>query len=457
MSHYPSFGRIVCVLAAILSSSHRVEGQTLHYRLLPLDVAGDTSEPVALNDRGWVVGWTRFSRADHGKFKAILFKDGEPQLVLPLNLGEASFAEDINNRGDIVGYAYDETQSYAFAKSQGQVTRLPQANLDARYYPRLINERREIVGTFLLPSQSSHIGVGWRVTAGEIESLPVDERFNSTLGMNNFGWIAGRTTGVCNDPFDPASAGLIGHDGTAIQFGDLNCNHRILFGDINDAGEAAGMLTWFDTPGSRAFIAANGALRKTYTSLTDVVQPTAINESGLVVGFASPSSGSSARAFVWQDSEPVFLDDLTTNSVEFDLTHAVDINEVGQIACKYTLAGTGGPFRAALLIPVDLTLSSALPGVAGEISTIFLAGATPGGTVRFFYGLAKGPSAIPECESATLGIADPVYIGTGTVSNTTNAWTEVAIPSSARGQTIFLQAFEPSSCRVSNVVTFTPR
>jgi len=99
-----------------------------------------------------------------------------------------------------------------------------------------------------------------------------------------------------------------------------------------------------------------------------------------------------------------------------------------------------------------LFLASPVFGVAGQANTLQVRGATPGSLVGLAWSLVQGSSTVAGCAGLTgcLQSPNPVSLqvanGAGRVS-----WT-VNVPAAFAGQTVYVQALQPSTCWFSNLV-----
>jgi hypothetical protein len=104
-----------------------------------------------------------------------------------------------------------------------------------------------------------------------------------------------------------------------------------------------------------------------------------------------------------------------------------------------------------------LTLNALDPGVTGTTNTLLFRGATPGERVLLTFGFMSGTTAIPPCPGLSLGIASPRLRG----SFTADANGEIALVADLGGRfsglTVFAQALERRTCRLSNRVVMTLR
>ncbi len=203
--------------------------------------------------------------------------------------GTESFAYAINDSGDIIGYAryQGDTTSGPFLWSNGKMT-----DLNAYYGPEQgfyagimgnINNLGQIVG-------NSSDGHAVMLSQGEVTDLGTfGGDYASALGINDLGQIVGY--------FALPS----GH------------HHAFLYTD--------GVMTALGPFGEEAISVA-----------------TAINDSGMITGFATDSYMVSARAFLYNNG-------IMTDISPFDSreSYARDINNHGQVAGEYL--PYSGPFR----------------------------------------------------------------------------------------------------------------
>lgn len=95
------------------------------------------------------------------------------------------------------------------------------------------------------------------------------------------------------------------------------------------------------------------------------------------------------------------------------------------------------------------------PGLAGMPNEVQLLFGTGLANVKIAMSTSLGTQAVPGCGGVTLDLNAPTrfdalaFSPVGTASATRN------VPIALAGQTVFFQAVEPSTCRVSNVVAWT--
>lgn len=104
----------------------------------------------------------------------------------------------------------------------------------------------------------------------------------------------------------------------------------------------------------------------------------------------------------------------------------------------------------------ELALNVPEPGLAGSTNQLSIRGASPGATVFLTFGFASGTTPVPPCPGITLGIDQPRLRGAFVADGNGEIRLNVPVASGFQGLTVFAQALERTSCRLSNriVVTF---
>ncbi len=110
-----------------------------------------------------------------------------------------------------------------------------------------------------------------------------------------------------------------------------------------------------------------------------------------------------------------------------------------------TVTGEGG----------SLSLDPPAPGRAGTNNRLSAHDATPGARVYFVYGFRSGSTNVPNCPGVTVGMRAPTVVGSDLADGSGDASLTRFVPGSAQGRRVFIQAVEPSSCTVSNLVDWT--
>lgn len=365
------------------------------------------SDSVAINDFGWVAGWSDNATSS---YVAVMWRQGE---IIDLGSlgGDISQATDINNRGDIVGWADRPVGSdmirAAFLFIDGELKQLPNPyGDDLRSSAVAINEYRDIVG-----------------------------------------WI---DTG----PFPNPRVDVLWRDNMVIELPSLPFGLGVSVADINELGEVTGSAKDRRTD-EHAFL-WDGEVILDIHGLGHESLPQAINNATEIVGYSRLTSdpyNSTLAPFRWDyDDRMIDLNTRTPPLLDLKLTMAHDINDHGQIVAIGNL-GAG----ARLLSRVHPTLAlSIVDGrlVAGERNQLLVEGGAPGDKVHFAYAYAGGGTAIPGCALHTnaLQLTLPKVAGTAITDASGNARLVRMISSDQRGQTYVLQAFIPSACAVSNLL-----
>jgi probable HAF family extracellular repeat protein len=217
------------IVGAILltDSEHAYFSNGVKTTLLP----GDAGFAESINTNGEIVG-----ASDYNDYqRATIWKDGK---VIPLNVSDptdASRAMSVNNRGDVAGSFEHDSVTHSFYYHDAKTTLLP--SLKGAYDQVTdMNDQGEIVGYAVIDNKNG-AGVVWQ--NGKIKVLGWD---SIAFGINDQGLIVGESS------VGPASTATLWTNGTAI---DLN---TLLPGDsgwklseadkINNRGQIAGIGTF---------------------------------------------------------------------------------------------------------------------------------------------------------------------------------------------------------------------
>jgi probable HAF family extracellular repeat protein len=295
-----------------------VVGQTWEPRAVRWDTAtrtfidlgaGNDSCALGINNLGWIVGTASLSNA-----RAFFWDPASPTpQILPNNLGGTqSWANKINDQGQVVGYAETSEAGYVHAFLSDWTNRTMQ-DLNTlggnESWGNDINSLGQIVGTAQIDTgmQLAFLDPGNRVLQN-LETLDGDE--SAAMGINNQGQVVGWST---------ASDGVYAFLRNILAPGEPMQNLGILTGEynysqalsINDRGEVVGECGYINMEG---IVESRGAFLWTATKgmqdlNTLVVNlPTGfslacaygINRGGWIVGVAytNDSQGLHQRAFL---------------------------------------------------------------------------------------------------------------------------------------------------------------
>jgi PKD repeat protein len=176
--------------------------------------------------------------------------------------------------------------------------------------------------------------------------------------------------------------------------------------------------------------------------------------SPLLVSFTNASTGTiTSRLWNFGDGQ---------TSTATNPTHSY---AAGTFSVSLTVNGPGGTntLNKPNLIVVGnpnpgngLVLASPNPGRAAVQNSYVVTGATPGRTVGVFTGLTLGGSIVNQgsCGGIPIGISTPNRLVGKAVANASGIATILGTPpAGSAGKMFHFQAVEPSSCRVSNVIS----
>ncbi len=113
------------------------------------------------------------------------------------------------------------------------------------------------------------------------------------------------------------------------------------------------------------------------------------------------------------------------------------------------------PVVVAALVDGTMHLAAPDPGLAGQQNILKVSDAQPQQRVYFAYGFQLGSTSVPGCAGLTSPIQS-AQIGHNVNANAYGyaTWT-VSVPPGASGRTVYIQAAQPQSCLVSNLIGYT--
>ena len=310
-------------------------------------LGGALSRARGLNDYGQVVG-----ESDNGDNEehAFLWDNGVMTDLGVLGSGHSQ-AFAINNSVQIVGWTYVDSTSgdrHAFLYENGNMVDLGTlGGTDSHAFD--INDAGQIVGRSNINSSTGSRGFLYQ--GGTMTNLgTVSGGSNSDVRAIN---ESGKIVGFCVDRDSTTGA-------YSCQNGSWTDLHAIATypHDVNDSGQVAA-IRFPSAGGIDALVYDNG----TWTDLGSLggnrTVANAINNSGQIVG---ESSISSYRAFLYENGTMTDLNDLIDPNSGWELSHAQDINDNGQIV---GWGGIGGEEHAYLLTVIPEPTTLALLLIAG--------------------------------------------------------------------------------------------
>lgn len=309
----------------------------------------ESSGAEAINESGQIVGWSG-SGPDAGDTRGFIWENGQMTDLGALGGGDYSHAFDMNDSAQVVGESSypvgpnGNGPTKAFRWENGQMTDLGSLLGDPEEdsHAYAINGSGQVVGKS--KAQDQH-GSFWDrafiYQNGQMSDLgtlgPSGSPGESVAYAIN---TSGQVVGEADLEDFAGTHAFLWHNGQMSDLGTLSGSGFSVAYDINDNGQVVG-----ESSGG-GFLWQSGAM----TELVGI-KPTAINDTGQVVGSAcifDGGEGCSNRATMWENGQTTDLNDLIDSTSGWTLREATDINGAGQIV------GTGelnGETHAFLLTP----------------------------------------------------------------------------------------------------------
>jgi probable HAF family extracellular repeat protein len=343
--------------ALVIALPAAVPAAPPQYLITPITPpAGNGIGAQAINNRGQVVG-TLSNLDPEPSPRAFLYTPGVGSQFLPLLPGfERSTAGDINDAGDIVGFAEHQEPfeppvggfrltDHGFLYRNGSVTDLA-APGDTRHKAWGVSNNGYIVGT--------NQNAAYRRQGDTVSDLgQYNGLFTDVRSVNDAGDVVGYA------PFTGGSHALLYHNGAYTDLGTLGgvwANPR----RINNSGQVVGEST--NAAGVyHAFVYADGVMRDILGETTGG-QAMGINDLGQIVGLMD-TGGAYGHGFLYDNGTVTDLNSLVQLEQGWTVTGANDINDVGQILA--VIQDGQGVFRDVVLTPVPEPASAAALCLAG--------------------------------------------------------------------------------------------
>lgn len=304
----------------------------------------------------------------------------------------------------------------------------------------------------------------WSADAGLAELTVPPRSFPQALAndVNSSGTVVGWATGTDADAWNIRAATWSFTPGVgwsvAASLGSLgadpsNGSEAVA---INDAGVVVGFA---ETDGGDNHAAGffGGGVVDLGTLPGDASSvATDINEAFQVLGESSGPDG--LRAFLYEGGAMSALEDLLLPGQSFGPTpitqveYGVAIDDDGVI-----LAGgaqtPGAGTRWFMMVPEDdpLTIRTSSRLVGFFTSSVTITGATPGRTVYLLAGRPTGSTSVPGCPHTRLPLRAPTLVASGTADAFGVVTLTFDVPPSATGSLASLAAAELSGCAVTDV------
>ncbi len=317
-------------------------------------LGGPNSGAAGVNEWGQVTGQAENSQADPNKENFCGYGTGLTCLpflwqygktyALPLLGGHNGSAGQINNRGEVAGYAENGVRD-------------PECPTGAR-----------VNGTG--PQVLDFEAVLWGPRQGEIRELhPLPgDTVGMAIGINDDGQTVGLSGSCANAVIAPFAAGLHAvlwdTHGAAHDLGNLGGTgnpNLLAIGNVanavNNRGQVAGVSAMSGNTTTHAFLwtKERGKMLDLGTLSGDVNSAAlGINDRGEMVGASFGAAGpinGNPRAFLWKDGRMTDLNDLVPANSPLHLLTAFGINDAGEIA-GFGVTG-GGDLHAFLATPCD--------------------------------------------------------------------------------------------------------
>jgi len=287
-------------------------------------LGGSNSAASFINDRGVIAGSAQTAETDPlGEFWGQGFScpqgpgpnsacQGYEKLVLPYLWrngvmtalptlgGNNGQANDVNNLGQVVGWAENSTVDPSCASPQ-------------------VFDIEAVI---------------WGPDANEIQELPPlpGDAIAAAIALNDEGQVVG-LSGICGVPSLYLGVhAVLWQNGSAIDLGSFGGVHNNAAWYINNRGQVVGQSDLAGDTITHAFLWQNGVIKDLGALLpTDVFsQAQSINDKGRVVGNSCDASFN-CRPFVWQDGAMTDLNTLIPPDSPLQLIFAAAINAEGQI------------------------------------------------------------------------------------------------------------------------------
>ena len=344
--------QVALIISVLLAFSCKA-GLPRQYAITDLGtLRGNRSIAHRINDLGQVVGQ---AKAEDDLWRAFIWENGT---IKNLEVGgrKGSYAYDINNRGQVVGFISTRGgaagHNNAFIWQNGSTSFLK--GIGEGTVARAINNTSEVVGSSWT-SQGFDLSLEPRVHAvlwqnGKIIDLGNSGQNSIANGINDKNQIVGRYDPSLDPNSDVIvfSRAVLWEDGKAVVLPALSNNTAEALA-INNKGQIVGYSQ--DKNGkSHAVLWQDKKMINLGTLGGDAGSANAINDANQIVGESYYAKGIYKKhASIYQKGKIFDLNNLIKKNAGWELTSAYDINNKGQIVGKGI--NPAGQEHAFLLTP----------------------------------------------------------------------------------------------------------
>ncbi len=330
------------------------------YKLTPLgSIGGGSGDLHDVNNAGQVVG---YALSKTNVVSAYVSLDGVSTSLQPAG-ASASAASGINDAGLVTGYVTSAGVKQAVLFSNGKITKLGSlggAGADSNGIA--INIEGQVAGTSDMADGRTHHA--FRYTGGDpMLDLGTLGGANSVgNGINKAGHVVGQSEIDAS-----GEAHAFRHaDGVMLDLGTLGGRSSSATA-INDKGLIAGFSYTASGDNAHAFTWANGTMKDLNTLGGQNSFAYGLNNLGQVVGSSETADGEALHAFIYSNGVMTDLNSLIAPDSEYILRYASDINDRGQIAalgCNVLVTSCQGFLLTLNPVPEPETYAMLLAGVA---------------------------------------------------------------------------------------------